>query len=163
MYRFFFTPDNIDFVQYICYIQNMVMKFKTNLIILLFLFFAFNAIGQVLPNRISIANVEKHNDRVEFRLQSTSPFYVGAQPYVLQLGTLQFDLSLHEDSDSLHTLIFLIPLAQFKALPAAVPAYLSYGPILDVQQINTDTSAPQQSIDKTSCYLGIFTKPASIK
>ena len=139
------------------------MKYKTNSIIFLFLFFAVNVMGQVLPENIKIASVEQQKTFVACRLQAPSPFYVGAQPYVLQIGNSQFDLSRQEDVDSIHTLVFMIPLAEYKALPATAPAYLSYGAMPEAPQIAINLASPNEHVGKKLHYLGVFTKPATIK
>ena len=139
------------------------MRHKTNSILFLLLFFAVRAMGQVLPEGVKIAAIQQQKTLIECRLQAISPFYVGAQPYVLQIANRQFDLSRQEDADSIHTLVFMIPLAEYKSLPATAPAYLSYGAMPEEPQIAINLSSPNENVGKRIRYLGLFTKPATIK
>jgi len=133
------------------------MKYAINLIV--FLFFTVHAMGQSLPQNISIASIKHEHGIMACRLQSPNPFYVGAQAYILHIGGQQFDLSLQEDNDSLHTLVFLMPIAQYNLLPPSAATYLSYGPLLAEQQSAIEHSLADVSLGKTCTYLGVFTKP----
>lgn len=127
------------------------------------MFFSVNVKGQALPDKITIASVKQHNSVMECRLASPSPFYVGAQVYVLHVASQQFDLSLQEDSDSVHVLTFIIPLSQYATLPNMAAAYLSYGSLTEEQQYSVDHALSNAFLGKTCRYLGVFTKPTMSK
>ena len=81
--------------------------------------------AQTAPT-ISVSKMESNEEMVEVSLSSTEEFIVGGNRYVLHIGGSHFKYSKHPKSD-IKTITFLIPAADFAALPDGEDMVLVYG------------------------------------
>ena len=77
--------------------------------------------------RITISTVSLKNDIVQFTLVSSKHFIVGGNIYVLTIGNKEFPHSTQDIMGDNGIITFLIPKADFDALPDGSNIYLTYG------------------------------------
>lgn len=75
---------------------------------------------------IELSKIESNDEMVEVSLSSTEDFIVGGNRYILHIGGAHYKYSKHPKGD-VKTITFLIPAADFAALPDGEELVLVYG------------------------------------
>jgi hypothetical protein len=89
---------------------------------------AIDARAQVpRPDVNSVESVRSVGRSVEIELHSSREFPVRDEVVVLRIGKKEFSRSRPPEDGSLNTLIFILPVAEFDALPDGAPLTVKYG------------------------------------
>jgi hypothetical protein len=81
-------------------------------------------------DRLKTKITAKANDSViSYTITSQKEFYVGGNKHYLRIGSKHFDIYQQNNDEGRGRLTFLIPKADFAALPEGANVYMTYGDI----------------------------------
>lgn len=105
------------------------MKNRFLIIFSAVLLLSANAIAQTKA-KMKMGGARQKGKTVLFTVNSTKPFIVGSNIYILHIGNKDFGHSEQSESKGKGTMTFFIPGEEYKELRDGVGVYVSYGQIL---------------------------------
>lgn len=136
------------------------MKFilKIGVVSALTLFVAITqCLGQALPIA-KMQNVIIVQDHIELEVVAKTPFYVGANVFVLHIGDFSFDRYHQADIDNKGSLKFILSKEEYDQLQNGAPLFLSYGRLFDDQLPISERNLIAKESPDLCQNLGMFTK-----
>jgi hypothetical protein len=122
--------------------------------LVVFFYFSGKALAQEKPT-VAVASMKHNGKNVEVTLTSSKPFIFGNNRYILYIGETEFLLNKQWHLNGRGTMVFYVPVEEFKSIKEGAGIYLTYG------HLYKDTKPDMQALSAQSrkCWsLGVYSK-----